>query len=74
MEMDSIGALMILANKDPLHFQGKIQLAIRKDLHMVKNISVSVVIDCARFTQTHKWTTIKTATISDRVAKEAVLS
>lgn len=41
---------------------------------MVKNIAVCVAIDTTRFTQTYRWTTIKAATISDRVTKEAVFS
>ena len=41
---------------------------------MVKNIAVCVVIDSTRFTQTYLWTTIKAATISDRITEEAVFS
>ncbi len=41
---------------------------------MVKNIAVCVVIDSTRFAQTYRWTTIKAATIRDRVTKEAFFS
>lgn len=49
-------------------------ITYHEDLNMVKNIAVCVAIDSTRFTQTYRWTTIKAATISDRVTKEAVFS